>query len=95
MSEEWPIGVGDIIETIALVYPDGFEELFDSIDDIDTMVATSVVVRDHIIIQFDGTDGILSHEEIGLSIVIDEDAWIDEISVADYALCVDTDERMS
>ncbi len=95
MSEEWPIGVGDIIETIALVYPDGFEELFDSIDDIDTMVATSVVVRDHIIIQFDCTDGILSHEEIGLPIVVDEDTWIDEISVADDSRSVDTDERMS
>lgn len=78
-----------IVETIALVYPDGFEETLRTF-----YYMHFAIVGDEVVVEADATHRVLSHEEISLPVIIDEDTWVDEVAVAHHARRVDRDEWM-
>jgi len=95
MSEEWAVRVGDIVGLPALVDPYSLEEFFDPLENVYTVISSCIIVGNHVIVEFDCTDRVLSHEEIGLSVVINKNTRIDKVAIAYYTRAVDADERMS
>ena len=76
-------GIRHIVNTVALVYPYGFKETLRSLD-----YAYLTIIRHHILIETDATDRILPCKEVRLPIIVDEDARVDEVSVAYHARTV-------
>lgn len=81
------VGVRKVVLAVVLMRPDGFKEFIASFDDVDWFA-----VGYHVFVEFDAADGVLSHEEVGLSIVVDKYARVDEVAVADDSLGVDGHE---
>ena len=87
---ERTVAIREVILAVVLVHPCCFEELIDTFEQIDLSV-----VGDHVFVELDTARCILSAIEISLSVIIYEDARIDEVSVTDYTRTVDAEQRMS
>ena len=90
MTVERSVGIRQIIDAVALVHPHGFKEILRAFDDMHL-----AVVGNHVFVQLDAAHRVLSHEEIGLPVVVDKHGRVDKVSVAYHALAVDGYERMT
>ena len=90
VSSEGAVAVGQIVFPVMLVDPGGLEEFHKAFYDMDF-----AVIRNHVVIQFDAAAGILAHEHIGLPVIVNEHARVDEIAVTDHPRGIDGQEGMS
>jgi len=89
VAREGAVTVGQVVFSVVLMDPGGLEEFFQAFDDMHL-----AVVGDHVVVQFDAAASVLPHEHVGLPVIVDEHAGVDEIAVTDDPGRVDGEERM-